>query len=171
MGGRGQRILDDIGARSNTYIQCDRKIKSLKVYVDGRAKEEALELLKKRVVHLKESEFSVNIGRGAVGFFMRKGLAALKNELGDDTATLESTPTPRLIIRGDEEAYRIIDRLLKEWQTGFQLHAKNGEDACPVCFDDPSSPVLLLTRLLRRMYQSLPRARFRKEAISSCLRG
>ncbi|KAF8690376.1 hypothetical protein AX14_002967 [Amanita brunnescens Koide BX004] len=74
---------------------------------------------------------------------MRKGLAALKNELGDDAATLEPTPIPRLIIRGGEEAHRIVDRLIKEWQSGFQLHAINGEDACPVCFDDPSSPVLL----------------------------
>lgn len=143
LGARGQRVLDDISTRSNAYIRCDWKTKSLKVYADGRAKDVALELLKERVDGLNESEFSVTIGRGAVGFFMRKGLAALKNELGDDAATLEPTPTPRLIIRGGEEAHRIVDRLLEESRTGFQLHAKNGEDACPVCFDDPSSPVLL----------------------------
>ena len=143
LGGRGQRILEDISTRSNAYIRCDWKTKSLKVYADGRAKEDALEFLKERVDGLNGSEFSVAIGRGAVGFFMRKGLAALKNELGDDAATLEATPTPRLIIRGGEEAHRIVDRLLEEARTGFQLHAKNGEDACPVCFDEPSSPVLL----------------------------
>ena len=143
MGGPGQRILDDISTRTNAYIRCDWKTKSLKFYADGRAKEDALELLKERVDGLNESEFSISIGRGAVGFFMRKGLAALKNELGDDAVTLEPTPTPRLIIRGGEEAHRIVDRLLEESRTGFQLHAKNGEDACPVCFDDPSSPVLL----------------------------
>jgi hypothetical protein len=143
MGGRGQRILEDISTRTDAYIRCDWKTKSLKVYADGRAKEDALELLKERVDGLNESEFSVAIGRGSVGFFMRKGLAALKNELGDDAATLEPIPTPRLIIRGGEEAHRIVDRLLEESRTGFQLHAKNGEDACPVCFDEPSSPVLL----------------------------
>ena len=34
LGGCGQRILDDIGTRSNTYLRCDWKTKSLKVYAD-----------------------------------------------------------------------------------------------------------------------------------------
>ena len=136
-------MLDDINTQSGTYIRYDWKTKSLKIYADGRAKEDASKLLKERVDDLNESELSVTIGRGAVGFFMRKGLAVLKNELGDDAVTLEPTPTPRLIIRGGEEAHRIVDRLLEESRTGFQLHARNGEDTCPVCFDEPSSPVLL----------------------------
>ena len=140
----GQHILDDIGTRSNTYIRCDLKTKSLKVYGDGRAKEEALELLKERVddLNLNKSEYSVTIDRDAVGFFRHKGLAALKDDLGDDAATLVSTPT-RLIIRDGEKARRIVDRLLEESRTGLQHHTKSGQDACPVCLDDLFSPVLL----------------------------
>ena len=109
MGERGQRILDDISTRSSAYIRCDWKTKSLKIYADGRAKEDALKLLKERVDDLNECEFSVAIGRGVVGFLMRKGWATLKNELGDDAVILEPTPTPRLIIRGGEEAHGIVD--------------------------------------------------------------
>ncbi|KAF8338500.1 hypothetical protein F5887DRAFT_514967 [Amanita rubescens] len=139
----GQQILDNISTRSETFIRCDWKTKSLKLYADGRAKEKALNLLKERVKKLNESEFSIPINRGAVRFFTRKGLAVLRDELGDDAVTLELMPSPRLVIRGGEEAHLIVDRLIQESRTSYQLHAKNAEDMCPVCFDEPSSPIRL----------------------------
>src|SRR6266550_950308 len=74
---------------------------------------------------------------------MHGGVAALKQELGDDAVTLQLTSYTRLVVRGGEEAHRIVDRLLEESRMGFQPHTRNGEDTCPVCFDEPSSPVLL----------------------------
>ncbi|KAF8628198.1 hypothetical protein AX15_004047 [Amanita polypyramis BW_CC] len=139
----GRRFLGDVSSRTKAFVRSDWKTRSLKLYADERTKEAALRLIKAEVERLEASEWSTPITRRAVGFFMRKGLSMLKKELGDDAATLEVTPTPRLIIRGGEEAHRIVDRAIEESLKGFQSNSKDGEDTCPVCFDEVSSPVIL----------------------------
>ena len=140
-----RRVLNDIGNRSNAYIGCDCKRQSLKLYADNRTKGNALKLLKERVDLLNNSEFSVDLDPGAAYyFFVRGGVAALKQELGDDAVVFQLTSSTQLVVRGGEEAHRIVDRLLEKCRMGFQPHVtSDGENTCPVCFGEPSSPVLL----------------------------
>ena len=140
----GRGILNDIGNRSNAYIGCDEKTRSLKLYADGRAKGNALKLLKERVELVNNSKFTINLDPVAASFFMHKGVTILKQELGDHAVALQLASPTRLVVRGGEKAHHIIDQLLEESRTGFQPHTTNGvETTCPVCFDEPSSPVLL----------------------------
>ncbi|KAF8345642.1 hypothetical protein F5887DRAFT_1282564 [Amanita rubescens] len=143
MSASGRRMLNEIGNRSKAYIRCDWKTKSLKLYANRRTKGNALKLLKEKVELLNNSEFSVNLDRDAASFFLRRGVTALKQELGDDAVTLRLTSPARLVVRGGEAAHRIVDQLLEESRMGFQPHTTNEENICPVCFDEPSSPVLL----------------------------
>ncbi|KAF8338501.1 hypothetical protein F5887DRAFT_515014 [Amanita rubescens] len=139
----GRRVLNDIGNRSNAYIGIDEKTQSLKLYADGRAKDNALKLLKERVELVNNSKFSVNLDPVAASFFMHRGVAALKQEVGDHAVAVQLTSPTQLVVRGDEKTRHIVDRLLEESRTGFQPHTTNGENICPVCFDEPSSPLLL----------------------------
>ncbi|KAK2465893.1 hypothetical protein APHAL10511_001534 [Amanita phalloides] len=139
----GRRFLENVSARTKTYVWLDWKTKSLKLCADGHAKEAVLGLIEAEVERLKNSETSITINQRAVGFFLRQGIQALKEELGDDAVTLELTSPPQLLIRGGEEAHRIVDRLIAESKTGYRFNAGNGEGMCPVCFDDATTPVLL----------------------------
>ncbi|KAK2465895.1 hypothetical protein APHAL10511_001536 [Amanita phalloides] len=142
----GRDFLERVKTRTNGYLRSDWKTKSLKIYADGHAKEAAVKLLEAEVERLRNSETSIAIGRRAVGFFLRKGVPTLKAELGDDAVAFELTSPARLLVRGGEEAHRIVDRLIEESKSGYQVNAENGEGTCPVCFDEPTSPVLLACR-------------------------
>ncbi|KIL59702.1 hypothetical protein M378DRAFT_997146 [Amanita muscaria Koide BX008] len=144
MGAAGIRCLEDISARTKTYLRGDWKSKTLKLYADGNAKQAVIDLVKAEIERLEGSEWPVSIHRRAIGFFMRKGLPILQEELGEDAATLELLPTPRLIIRGGEEARRTVDRLIDESRVGIESETRDsGQDACPICFDEVTTPVML----------------------------
>ncbi|KAM6503954.1 hypothetical protein JOM56_000897 [Amanita muscaria] len=144
MGAAGIRLLEDISARTKTYLRGDWKSKALKLYADGNAKQAVINLVKAEIERLEASEWPVSIHRRAIGFFMRKGLPILQEELGEDAATLELLPTPRLIIRGGEEARRTVERLIDESRVGIESETRDSEqDMCPTCFDEVTTPVML----------------------------
>ncbi|KIL59705.1 hypothetical protein M378DRAFT_131303 [Amanita muscaria Koide BX008] len=144
MGPAGQRLLENISARSKAYVRGDWKSKTLKLYADANAKKAAIRLIKAEIKNLEASEWSESINRRAIGFFVRKGLPTLKQELGEDAATLELLPTPRLIISGGEKARSLVARLIAESCKGIESEAMgNGQDTCPICFDEVISPVML----------------------------
>ncbi|PFH50422.1 hypothetical protein AMATHDRAFT_3988 [Amanita thiersii Skay4041] len=141
----GRQFLEDVHTQTKAYVRCDWKAQSLKMYADENAKKEALKLIKDEILRLEALEWSVRIARRSVGFFMKRGLAELKEEFGEDAVTLDLASTPcNLSIRGGEEARRMVNRMIEESQVGFLSDMKREtQDLCPICFDEVSAPVLL----------------------------
>ncbi|KIL58685.1 hypothetical protein M378DRAFT_170342 [Amanita muscaria Koide BX008] len=140
----GRRFLNDISARTKAHIGVDLKSKILKLYADRDIKQTIIDLVKAQIARLKLLEWSIPIPPSTTEFFIRRGLPTLKEELGEDAAALELHPTPRLIIRGGEEAHKTVDRLIEESLSGIKYEAYDGEKVtCPSCFGKASSPVLL----------------------------
>ncbi|KAF8626735.1 hypothetical protein AX17_006500 [Amanita inopinata Kibby_2008] len=142
--GVGRQFLDRVHSQTKAFVRSDWKTQSLKLYADGNAQEAALKLIRDEIERLESLEWTVRIYQGAVGFFVRKGVATLKEELGEDAVTLELRPTCRLVVRGGEEARRAVNRLLEESRNDFQPEKKDSDqDMCPICFDEVATPVLL----------------------------
>ncbi|KIL70489.1 hypothetical protein M378DRAFT_7318 [Amanita muscaria Koide BX008] len=142
----GRQFLDSIYCQTNAFIRPDWKSQSLILYADNAAYDATIQLIRAEAQRLEALEISVHISRRAIGFFVRKGLPALKEELGEDAAMLDIQPTVcKLVIHsGGEAARRIVNRLIEESRNNFYHTTKDGDGTtCPVCFDTPSAPVLL----------------------------
>ncbi|KAM6496251.1 hypothetical protein JOM56_008957 [Amanita muscaria] len=142
----GRQFLDNIYCQTNAVVRPDWKSQSLILYADNAAYDTTIELIRTEVQRLETLEISVHISRHAIGFFMRTGLPALKEELGEDAAMLDIQPTVcKLVVRsGGEAARRIVNKLIEESRNNFHHVTKDGDETmCPVCFDTPSLPVLL----------------------------
>ncbi|PFH50423.1 hypothetical protein AMATHDRAFT_114700, partial [Amanita thiersii Skay4041] len=140
----GRRFLEDVHSRTKAYIRCDWKTQSLKVYAAGTANEEAEALIRSEIERLESLEWSIRLPPRSIRFFTRKGLAALKEELGEEAVTLNLGTFPyTMMIRGGEDARRMVNRLIEESQNESQLDTETDQEMCPICFDEVKTPVTL----------------------------
>ncbi|KAF9468794.1 hypothetical protein BDZ94DRAFT_1303961 [Collybia nuda] len=143
---KGRQFLAKVSADIDVYLRSDWKINALKIYGDDEAKHEARQLVLAEVDRLSLLEWTVPLKRQSVGYFVRKGLAALQELLGEDSVSLDLTSAPgKITIKGGEEARHhltvMLDQSLKDTIT-----TSNPEDTaniCPICYDTVSHPVQL----------------------------
>ncbi|KZP26849.1 hypothetical protein FIBSPDRAFT_1040588 [Athelia psychrophila] len=137
------RVLQDTGA----LLRIDRRLRAVKVYGEPGSIEAARALVNSEFALLESQEQTVHLKRQSVRFFVTRGLAILKEELGDENATLIVTPFPaKIIVKGGDAARHTLSRLLEE-----SLHASNivprtgdaGEAICPICYDAVTLPIKL----------------------------
>ncbi|KAF8227976.1 hypothetical protein L208DRAFT_1453476 [Tricholoma matsutake] len=144
---QGQNFLSKVHSDTGVYIRVDRRIPALKMHGDGDAKDTARRMIMDEVDRLALLEWTVLLKRASVGFFVRKGLAALKEILGEDSVTLDLTSKPcKLTVKGGEEARhtlnRLMDQSLEELDFDQPLGTEMGH-VCPICYDQVSHPLLL----------------------------
>ena len=162
----GQQFLHQVHTMCGAYVRADRKIQALRVYGNTETVDEAKELIKEEIERLSFLEWVIPLKRQSVGYFVRRGLAALKEVLGEDNASLDLASRPcRLTIKGGDEARHHLSRLLDESLTTFSLdqnYAADGDDICPICYDTVSHPETLgcghtyCTACLRHYLTSAP---------------
>ncbi|TFK34049.1 hypothetical protein BDQ12DRAFT_727233 [Crucibulum laeve] len=138
------RVYND----TNAYIRCDWKLRVLKVFGDENPVNLAKKMVRTEVDRLASLERVVLLKRESVRFFVQKGLATLKEMLGNENATLDISSRPcKVVIRGGEEAMHHLNRLIQESLLRFPggpIRHDGATDTCPVCFDnDISNPVQL----------------------------
>jgi IBR domain, a half RING-finger domain/RING-type zinc-finger len=144
---QGQKFLAKIHSDTGVYVRVDRRILAIKMHGDSDTKEGARQMIMDEVDRLALLEWTVFLKRVSVGFFVRKGLAALKEILGEDSVTLDLSSRPyKLTIKGGEEARhtlnRLMDQSLEELDFDQPLRTEAGH-VCPICYDEVSHPVLL----------------------------
>ncbi|GLB33410.1 hypothetical protein LshimejAT787_0102940 [Lyophyllum shimeji] len=142
---KGRAFLDKVFQETGVYVRGDFKVQALKLYGEGRAVNNARQMIEEEVARLAQLEWTVTLRRQTVGYFVRKGLAALKEVLSEDAVTLDLRSTPcKLTIRGGEEARHALKTLMDQSMTELDLNASGtGEDICPICYDTVSHPVKL----------------------------
>jgi len=77
-----------------------------------------------------------------VGLFMSADLIKLQEELGHGNVVFD-LPNRTLKIRGDEDAVKVARLALLRAKQRHAGERKRRQSACPVCFDDVTSPVTL----------------------------
>ncbi|KAF5388370.1 hypothetical protein D9615_000034 [Tricholomella constricta] len=142
---KGREFLSKIHSETGVYVRGDFKIQALKIYGEGKAKENARQMIEDEVARLAQLEWTVVLRRQSVGYFVRKGLAALKEVLGEDAVTLDLASTPcKLTIRGGEEARHALGTLMDQSLNDIDLCMPGGgNDICPICYDAVSHPIKL----------------------------
>ncbi|KZP14840.1 hypothetical protein FIBSPDRAFT_833619 [Athelia psychrophila] len=137
------RVLQDTGA----MLRIDRRLRAVKVYGERGSIEAARALVNNELALLESQEQTILLERQSVRFFVTRGLAILKEELGDDNATLVVSSVPaKIIIKGGEAARHTLSRLIEESLDASDVVHRagdTGEATCPICYDAVTLPVKL----------------------------
>ncbi|KAF8191435.1 hypothetical protein K438DRAFT_2018199 [Mycena galopus ATCC 62051] len=142
----GTRFLDSLFDSTGAYARADWKQGVVKVYGDTASIHRARDAVKAEVDRLDSMEWSVFLKKESIRFFVQRGIAALKEALGDDNATLVISPRAcKIVIKGGEDARLILTRLMNEsLEEGAGSNQRTITDAsCPICYDEVSHPVTL----------------------------
>jgi hypothetical protein len=131
-----RRVLQETGA----YLRSDWKKQVIRVYGEPRPVEQAREMVKAELERLEGLEYTVMLKQMSVAFFVRHGIATLKELIGEDSVTFHPWAR-RITISGGEEARHHLSRLIDESiRGGGGSGTIMNEHQCPICFDDVSSP-------------------------------
>ncbi|KZP26833.1 hypothetical protein FIBSPDRAFT_819123 [Athelia psychrophila] len=139
-----QQFLDSVLEETGALLQFDWRLRVLKVYGERGSNDAARTLVDREISRLESLEQTVLLKLQSVRFFVTRGLAMLREELGNDNANLLVSSVPaKIVIRGGEAARRVLDRLIEE---SFNISNKTrdvGEVTCPICYDAVTSPIKL----------------------------
>ncbi|KZP26840.1 hypothetical protein FIBSPDRAFT_1040583 [Athelia psychrophila] len=138
------RVLQDTGA----LLRIDRRLRTVKVYGERGPTEAARALVNSELALLESQEQTIFLKRQSVGFFVTRGLAILKEELGGDenAALIVSSVPAKVVIKGGEAARHVLNRLIEESLDASNIVPGTGdtrEDICPICYDAVTLPIKL----------------------------
>ncbi|KAF7353681.1 ATP-dependent RNA helicase DEAH12, chloroplastic [Mycena venus] len=142
----GTQFLNSIFDRTGAYARADWKLGVVKVYGDTASVDQARDVVKAEVDRLDSLEWSIFLKKQSIRFFVQRGMAALKEALGDDNATLVISPrASKIVIRGGEDARQILTRLIDESleEAAGSIQRTMTGASCPICYDEISHPVTL----------------------------
>ncbi|KAG6813469.1 hypothetical protein H0H92_010803 [Tricholoma furcatifolium] len=141
---KGREFLGDVYTSTKVFVRSDFKTQSLKIYGEGDAKQRARQMIEEEVAELARREWSVPLKRQCVGYFVREGLAALKEILGNESVTLDLTSNPcKLTLCGGEEGRHALNTIMDQALNDRNRAYAGSGDACPICYDEISNPIKL----------------------------
>ncbi|KZP04504.1 hypothetical protein FIBSPDRAFT_1054631 [Athelia psychrophila] len=137
------RVLQDTGA----LLRIDRRLRVVKAYGERGSIEAARALVNSALALLESQEQTMLLKRQSVRFFVTRGLAILKEELGDDNVTLNVSSVPaNITIKGGDAAMHTLSRLMEESLDASNIvpRSRDTEEAlCPICYDAVTLPIKL----------------------------
>ncbi|KAG0704179.1 hypothetical protein DFH29DRAFT_981610 [Suillus ampliporus] len=132
-------VYDDTGA----LLRADWRRQVLKVYGEPKAVEQARDLIKAKLDQLSSMEYAKVLAKQSVRFFVERGIPELKETFGEDNVKFVISAR-RITISGGEDARHALERLIQDSLSGPQiLPDPSGEQSCPICYDNISSPLRL----------------------------
>ncbi|KAG6833600.1 hypothetical protein H0H87_004227 [Tephrocybe sp. NHM501043] len=141
---KGREFLTTVYSSTKAYVRSDFKTQTLKIFGERDAKDNARQMIRGEVDRLAQQEWPVYLKRQSVGYFVRRGLAALKEALGEENVALDLTSTPcKLIIRGGEEARHALNNVMDQSWNDLYRDPSDINDICPICYEAVSTPVVL----------------------------
>jgi hypothetical protein len=145
LGTGAQQFLDSVFNTTGAYIRNDWRLRAVKAYGEQRSIDAARTMVESEVKRLESLEQTVFLKRQSVGFFVRRGLAELQEELGKDNVMLDTSSSPcKITIKGSELARHALSRLIDESLNHSSIRTDAETDSnCPICYDTISSPVQL----------------------------
>lgn len=131
----GDEFLRSVLEASGAFVRPDWRLQALKVYGTPAAIHMARTMVKDKVDNLASLEYSVILKRRSIGFFIRRGLAELKEILGADNVTL-NIASGKISVTGGESARHALMRLVDDSMSTTIVDTGSNTDPCPICFDD-----------------------------------
>ncbi|KAK0463853.1 uncharacterized protein EV420DRAFT_1729513 [Desarmillaria tabescens] len=133
-----QRITE-----AGAFLRSDSRKQTLKLYGEPRAVEKAKAIVVEELERLASLEFSVTLRRPSVGYFVRTGLAAMREVFGEDNVALDIRSAV-ITVRGGEEVRLHLDNHIAESLKSVNVNVAPGSHTCPICYDDVSTPFQLV---------------------------
>ncbi|KAF7359248.1 RBR-type E3 ubiquitin transferase [Mycena sanguinolenta] len=142
----GTQFLNSVFNNTGAYARADWKLGVVKVYGDSASIDKARDFVQAEVDRLGSMEWSVFLKKESMRFFIQRGIATLKEALGDDNANLVISPrASKVVIRGGEDARHLLTRLIDESlaEGAGNIQRTMTGAPCPICYDEVSHPVTL----------------------------
>ncbi|KZP14870.1 hypothetical protein FIBSPDRAFT_867845 [Athelia psychrophila] len=141
-----QRFMDRVLQATGALLRIDRRLRTVKVYGERGSIEAARALVNSELALLESQEQTILLKRQSVRFFVTRGLAILKEELGDENASLIVSSVPaKIIIKGGDAARHTLSRLIEESLDASNIVPRidTEEAICPICYDAVTLPIKL----------------------------
>ncbi|OJA17608.1 hypothetical protein AZE42_01207 [Rhizopogon vesiculosus] len=143
LGYSGNTFVRSVFDNTGALLRADWRRQLLKVYGLPKAVDQARELIKAELDRLSSMEYTRVLAKQSVRFFVQRGIPELKETFGEDNVKFVIS-AGRITISGGEEARHALERLIQDSLRGPQiLPDPSGEQSCPICYDDISSPLRL----------------------------
>jgi hypothetical protein len=132
----GERIVKTVNNQSGAYIRIDKRQRTLKVFGEPAAVDQAKAMIREEVDRLTSLQFEVFLKRASIRFFVdgARGSTLLKQEVGEENVMLDVSSTScKIIVRGGESARHCLHKLIDESLSDAirsQHQLKDGE-ICP----------------------------------------
>ncbi|KAK0441813.1 hypothetical protein EV421DRAFT_1904410 [Armillaria borealis] len=130
-------------AEAGAFLRSDSRKQTLKLYGEPKAVEKAKVIMMAELGRLTSLEVAVKLQRPSVGYFVRVGLAAIKEVFGEDNVTLDIR-SAIITVRGGEEVRLHLDNHITESLKPINVNVVPESHTCPICFDDVSTPFQLV---------------------------
>ncbi|KZP14856.1 hypothetical protein FIBSPDRAFT_751261, partial [Athelia psychrophila] len=142
-----QRFMDGVLQDTGALLRMDRRLRAVKVYGERGSIEVARALVNNELALLESQEQTILLKRQSVRFFVTRGLAILKEELGDENVSLIVSSVPaKIIIKGVDTAMHTLSRLMEESLDASNIDPRSGdmeEAICSICYDAVILPIKL----------------------------
>lgn len=137
----GCAFLGRLYKKTRAFVLCDRRLNVLKAFGEPEAVEVARKEVKKEVDRLASMEYGINLKSSSIRFFIRTGVAILKEMVGEDNINFHTSSFPfRITVRGGEKAVHALKKLVDESQSNPIRSGSDPKKQCPLCFEDPINP-------------------------------
>ncbi len=133
-----QKITD-----AGAFLRSDSRKRTLKLYGEPKAVEKAKALVMEELDRLASLEFTVTLPRPSVGYFVRTGLAAMREVFGEDSVALDIRSAV-ITVRGGEEVRLHLDNHITESRKSVNVNVAPGTHTCPICYDVVTTPFQLV---------------------------
>jgi hypothetical protein len=142
----GVRFMKEVNAHSRSFVKCDTRTRTLRLYGNPHSREGAKRLITEHLEGVIARRHVVLLGKEKLRGLLTGGLKALEDEIGKDKVVLDVVALT-LTVRGDEEEVRKVRRAIMAMddmavQAATQPDASL-EELCPVCFCNLSDPIKL----------------------------
>ena len=135
----GIQLLQNIAARTEVYINCDERTRTVRIC--GRGAEPAMTSILDTVTKLKGQEHIINLDPPSFRTVLHGGLKALQASIS--TKLQLDVVHRRLTVQGDEHEIRDVrDALARLQDSGFTTRGDSNA-MCPICFCDVTEPLSL----------------------------
>ncbi|PBK78404.1 hypothetical protein ARMSODRAFT_39896 [Armillaria solidipes] len=130
-------------AEAGAFLRSDSRKRTLKLYGEPKAVEKAKVVVMEELERLASLEFTITLRRPSVGYFVRTGLAAMREVFGKDNVALDIRSAV-ITVRGGEEVRLHLDNHITESLKSVNVNVAPGSHTCPICYDDVSTPFQLV---------------------------
>ncbi|KAI0070525.1 hypothetical protein K474DRAFT_769682 [Panus rudis PR-1116 ss-1] len=141
---KGYTFLDDLQRRyKGIIIERNLRRRTIALFGDASVRSLVRDSIMEQYKALRRQTFAFfPLDNDLLPVFMSADLHKLQEELGRENVIFD-LERARLSVRGDQAAFKVVNLAIQHAKSSRGRVKKYRPDACPVCFDDVTTPVTL----------------------------